>query len=178
MGACLHSSSGSGQRVIDGNRDTRALHRQMTGWPLRLALACLCGLGPVRAHAAEPAADSTKHVHYLRFNTGTDPGQRYPAVYCWVAPLGEQELGCWTPNDGYTILLPGLPISNGPTRPFRAPGHANYHRVLRNSHYLPQGVVEKYGVFTCVSRSSGLTCRNESGRGWLLPRYTGLPRIF
>jgi hypothetical protein len=159
------------------------MHSQTSWRILRVALAtliCLCGLWMISADAARPAVESGKDVHYLRFSTGTDPGHKYPAVYCLIAPLGEQELTCWTPNDGYTIILPGLPIGSKPgtTRPFRAPGHANYHRVLRGSHFLRTGVIEHYGVFTCVSRSSGLTCRNEDGHGWLLPRYVGLPRMF
>jgi hypothetical protein len=133
-----------------------------------------------------PRAQASRIVHYLHFQTGTDRSQRYPAVVCEVRPLGEEQLYCWTPNDGYTITMLGYPIGNGEgaarntDRPRRFPSdeHKNRGRLLPGSHYLPYGIVERVEPLTCVSRTSGLDCRNAGGHGWHLPRYHGLPRIF
>jgi hypothetical protein len=144
-------------------------------------------LGPAAqaVSATRLSAEASRTVRYLQFQTGTDSGQRYPAIICTIAPLGEQELYCWTPNDGYTISMLGYPIGSGQVLPNsarprrrRSDELRNRHRLLRHAHYLPSGFVERYGSFTCVSRASGLNCRNEEGHGWSLPRYVGLPRTF
>jgi hypothetical protein len=140
--------------------------------------------GAARKAASRGAESST--AKYLRFQTGTDPGQRYPAVVCEVRPLGEEQLYCWTPNDGYTIAMLGYPIGNGEgathktdrPRRFRSDERSNKGRLLHGAHLLRYGVVEREGALTCVSRVSGLSCRNAGGHGWKLPRYVGLPRIF
>jgi hypothetical protein len=137
----------------------------------------------VRSQVAEGRA--ARAVRYLRFQTGTDHGQHYPAVICTIASLGEQQLYCWTPNDGYTITMLGYPIGSGQVlpnsdRPRRvgADERRNRHRVLRGAAFLQRGAVERVGGFTCISRPSGLTCRNAGGHGWRLPRYVGLPQTF
>jgi hypothetical protein len=140
---------------------------------------------PVRAKAT-PRAEASRIVHYLRFQTRTDRGQRYPAVVCEVRPRGEEQLYCWTPNDGYTIAMLGYPIGNGEgaarntdrPRRFRSDEQKNRGRRLPGAHYLPYGVVEREQALTCVSRPAGLDCRNAGGHGWHLPRYLGLPRVF
>ncbi len=33
---------------------------------------------------------------------------------------------------------------------------------------LAYGKTWKYGGFTCISRSNGLTCRNQAGHGWFI----------
>jgi hypothetical protein len=115
---------------------------------------------------------------------GRDRGQRFVAVICEIAPLGGQSLYCWTPNDGYTITMLGYPLGSGQVLPdsdrprrLRSNERGNRHHEI-GAAYLPRGVVERYGSFMCVSRASGLTCRNQKGHGWSLPRYRGLPFIF
>lgn len=145
------------------------------------SLVCLCASSVDTAGAFGPSAGAARSVHYLRFQTGTARGQKFPAAYCRIATLGEQQLECWTPNDGYTIRLDGLPLGGRrDARPFHASGdsRSHYRLTLRGSRYLPRGVVERYGSFTCVSRASDLTCRNEGGHGYTLPRYVGVPRTF
>jgi hypothetical protein len=152
-----------------------------------LAISALWGVAlPVQTEAIPRAEASSLIVHYLRFQTGTSRGQRDPAVVCEIKPLGEAQLYCWTPNDGYTITMLGYPIGNGEgaakntdrPRRFRSDERKNKGRLLRGAHYLPYGLVDREGPLTCVSRASGLDCRNAGGHGWHLPRYSGLPRIF
>jgi len=94
------------------------------------------------------------------------------AVYCnWD---GSNYLGCWTPNDGFSIWM----NSYGRV-------HKSYQRANRNflpdsiEHYLAFGRNwrDGRGRFYCRSRKSGLTCTNARGHGWWLGRYVGY-RVF
>lgn len=82
--------------------------RRSCGVRCCVALGCLIVLVGAVGPALGQVPQRAPEVHYLVFNTGTDPGQTYPAVICTIAPLGEAGLTCWTPNDGYTINLLGL----------------------------------------------------------------------
>lgn len=152
-----------------------------TRWPLASLMAAVC----ISAAFGGPAADAVagnnhleRVVHLLRFQTGRDPGARYPAAICLIAPLGEQQLECWSPNDGYTIRLDGY--GQFAQRPFHARDdkRSHFHRVLKDAPYLPVNIIERYGSCRCVSRASDLTCMNAGGHGWSLPRYFGLPRTW
>jgi hypothetical protein len=169
-------------KPCDRTGDVTVARRALTA----LAIAA-CGASVLAVPArAGPRARASRTVHYLRFQTGTDRGQRYPAAVCEVRPLGEEQLYCWTPNDGYTITMLGFPIGNGEgavrntdrPRRFRSDEQMNRGRLLSGARYLPDRAVEREGVLTCVSRRSGLHCRNAGGHGWDLPRYHGLPCVF
>src|SRR4051812_24435997 len=73
------------------------------------ALIAMLEIGPTPLRAA-PTRDADHVAHFIRFQTGTDPGRTFPAAECRIAPLGEQQLECWSPNDGYTIRLNGYGI--------------------------------------------------------------------
>jgi hypothetical protein len=166
--------------VIAAN--SRRTLTQRTGTDMKLGV--IVTATAVSLALAGTASAST--VRYLPFQTRTDRGQRYPAAVCEVRPLGEGQLYCWTPNDGYTITMLGFPIGNGEgvarntdrPRRFRSDERMNRGRLLSGARYLAEGAVEREGALTCVSRRSGLDCRNAAGHGWDLPRYLGLPRIF
>ncbi|MFN2469607.1 MAG: hypothetical protein ABR583_01165 [Gaiellaceae bacterium] len=110
------------------------------------------------------------------------------AVMCWE-DYHEVELQCYTPNDGFTIFM-------YPTG--RVPRDGDEHRFsgapVRNPTYdlyKPRDFNRKSGGllqfgnrwktlqrwYTCLSRRTGLTCRNRSGHGWWIGRYKGY-RIF
>jgi len=89
------------------------------------------------------------------------------AAYCGVsegeAPL---RLVCWRPSDGLTLDMGRF-------------GRAQKRVDIANrGFYQPQpGRVLRYGEtwaqprhWSCVSRSTGLTCTNRSGHGWSLGR--------
>jgi len=112
-------------------------------------------------------------VGAARFSTPRSPGQTYRAAYCRIDESGPQ-LRCWTPNDGYTLAMPGA-----------GPGARDRSAQAQNKGLAPSGYTELgFGEesteagFTCASRSSGLTCTNSAGYGWNLPRYRGLPTFF
>jgi Protein kinase domain len=123
---------------------------------------------PAVPPATQPATPPRRHV--ARFTTGRDAGQATIATACRVA---DAVLTCWTPNDGFTVELPGHgsavrvrsaePLNRG-----RQPDHPA----------LGFGEPWSVGAFRCVSRNSGLTCSNADGHGWTLPRYRGLPAYF
>lgn len=105
----------------------------------------------------------------LEFSTGVDAGESYSAAVCAV---DGDRLTCWTPNDGFTLILGTV----GPGVRDRSQEGAN------------KGLDPGYGTigfgswsrsgFRCESARGGLTCRNSEGRGWTLPRYRGLPAYF
>jgi hypothetical protein len=103
------------------------------------------------------------------FNTGRDAGESTAAAYCRAVP---GELRCWTPNDGFTLVL-----DEAGARRDRAsePGNRGYQPAV------PQLDVadfwSSYG-FSCSPTDRSLTCSNGSGQGFALPRYRGLPSYF
>jgi hypothetical protein len=110
------------------------------------------------------------------FETGRDPGQRFPAAYCQVAAsdTGAALLYCWTPDDGYTLGLG----SRGTPR--RLKGDESFNRGRTPGGYATLGVGHRRSGsgFSCISQHFGLTCRDSEGHGWTLPRYVGLPSYF
>jgi hypothetical protein len=105
-----------------------------------------------------------------RFTTGQDAGQSTVATACDMAGT---VLACWTPNDGFTVVLPrhGAAVRVRTEEAFNRGRQPGYPAI---------GFGERWrsGGFACVSRKSGLTCTNDDGRGWTLPRYRGLPAYF
>jgi hypothetical protein len=83
------------------------------------------------------------------------------------------QLKCWTPNDGFSLLLPTV----GTGTRLRDEEIRNRDRQPA---YPPIGFGQRWSAagFTCVSRPGGLTCSNRDGHGWTLPRYRGLPAYF
>jgi hypothetical protein len=91
------------------------------------------------------------------------------AAYCGVSE-GEPPISliCWTPNDGFTVSM--LRVGRASKEYYRP--NKGYHdvvgRILRFGQWW--GV---RGYWSCVSRSTGLTCKNRAGHGWWLGRYKG-----
>lgn len=107
-------------------------------------------------------------------------------------------LECWTPNDGFTVVM------RPRTRPTMSYERTNKWRFARSIRRLTfrqdwwgseMGLsVDDFGNpftqfregtgtprgsahYRCRSRSNGLTCRNRAGHGWWLGRFRGY-RIF
>lgn len=95
-------------------------------------------------------------------------------------------LMCWTPNDGFTVEM----SYNGRVR------RTSLARLGVTSAYVSDWA-RRFGLlrfgsdwtccfdrrgfgtlyYTCSSRTSGLTCKNQAGHGWWLGRFRGY-RIF
>jgi hypothetical protein len=103
------------------------------------------------------------------FDTGRDAHQSIAAAYCAVET---GTLRCWTPNDGFTIVLD----ATGARRD-RAAEAANRGREPA-AKTLPFGDAWASGGFSCETSSAALTCRNAADHGFSLPRYRGLPTYF
>ena len=100
------------------------------------------------------------------------------AAYCDYVPQGEiieggvanprPFLDCWTPNDGFFVTMFG-----------RGKVHKGYSPDQLKDRYpaarrvLKFGKTWRRGGFHCISRSSGLTCRNTQEHGWRLGRFVG-----
>jgi hypothetical protein len=96
------------------------------------------------------------------------------AAYCGVsegeAPL---HLICWRPRDGLTLAMRR---SGGATKQIHAPNRGYYDPAP--GQLLRFGQSWKVsGYWKCVSRSTGLTCRNRAGHGWWVGRTRG-SRLF
>jgi Family of unknown function (DUF6636) len=96
------------------------------------------------------------------------------AAYCGVSE-GEPpfHLICWRPRDGLTLVVRRLGRA---TKEIHPPNRGYYDpapgRLLRF------GQSWKVGAYwRCVSRSTGLTCRNRAGHGWWVGRSRG-SRLF
>jgi hypothetical protein len=157
----------------------------------RLALSLLLVVATLALSDAAVAESRDPTPYAALFRT---PGN---AAFCFLYPGGmepmNRALGCWTPNDGFTVsvaydeALPPLyrkqyvrssrgrvPARGYPTlhfdQTFRVrcyPVGSSYRRCLHGGHV----------TFKCTSRRSGLTCTNRDGRGFWLGRYVGY-RIF
>jgi hypothetical protein len=87
-------------------------------------------------------------------------------------PNPRTDFYCWTPNDGFYVDM-------------HATGHVfghDYEEQLqgaypRTNHVLGFGQRWARPEFRCVSRRSGLTCRNDAKHGWWLGRFRGY-RVF
>ena len=123
------------------------------------------------------------------------PGQ---AAYCYLSE-GNLEpsnpvLGCWTPNDGFTVgvahdetLPSGRRKAYVPANKKRTPsgyrllrfGQTFRWRCTKVTTGLAENCSTKEGrtVFRCVSRRTGLTCTNRQGHGFWIGRYVGY-RVF
>lgn len=130
---------------------------------------------PSPSPGGEGSGAGPSPVGATRFSTPRDPGQTYPAAYCRInsGEAGES-LYCWTPNDGYTLVMP----TNGPGARARTEEAQNKGLAPPGHVELGFGETSSAAGFTCTSRSSGLECTNTAGYGWVLPRYKGLPRFF
>lgn len=86
-------------------------------------------------------------------------------------PAPRSSLQCWTPNDGFTTWM------SRRSRPRKL-----YAEQLRRA-YAPNTPVLEFGRawrvvgYRCVSRRTGVTCRNDARHGWWLGRYSGY-RLF
>jgi len=85
------------------------------------------------------------------------------AAYCGI---GEAGFYCWTPNDGFVVLM------DGPGRPVYSYG-ADYRDRRPHAHTLRFGQRWHDGYVRCTSRRNGLTCRNRDHHGLWLGRYVG-----
>jgi hypothetical protein len=103
------------------------------------------------------------------FNTGRSSGERYSAAQCRV---DEGILVCWTPNDGYTLAL-----DDAGARRLRSAEPSNRGRDPESTEVILGERWERPG-FSCRSTQQALTCENQQGRGFRLPRYRGLPTFF
>ncbi|HEX8121743.1 MAG TPA: hypothetical protein VF549_10820 [Solirubrobacteraceae bacterium] len=119
---------------------------------------------------APPRTRATRVQRWRLFQTGADPGESLPAAICRAQP---SRLYCWTPNDGYTIVLPAA------AAPFRVPADesANRGNVPGGARLLPAGGRMSAGAFSCTN-AGPLECESRSGHGWVLPRYRGLPELY
>jgi hypothetical protein len=124
--------------------------------------------------------------------SGTIGGFRTPgrAAYCefqrvYVDYYVDPWLYCWTPNDGFTLMLG---VSGRPRKSYEVDNRWYYSTsvgLLRfGSNYwanasYQQGLGPGRGrvLFRCRSRSTGLTCTNRAGHGFWLGRYRGY-RLF
>lgn len=102
---------------------------------------------------------------YAEFRT---PGE---AAYCGRDDGRTAALVCWTPNDGFTVVM-GV---RG--RPRKSYSGANRGYVENGAPLLRFGQVWRGGSFVCRSRSTGLRCVNRRGHGWWIGRYVGY-RLF
>jgi hypothetical protein len=104
------------------------------------------------------------------------------AAYCDYVPVGETIEGgvpnpradfyCWTPNDGFYVdMHPSGRVRKGYGDQTKGAYPRHTDQVL--------GFGERWSQpgFRCLSRRSGLTCRNARGHGWWLGRFRGY-RIF
>ncbi len=115
---------------------------------------------------APPSGSTTASL--ASFQTGADSGAKLPAAACETQA---GQLYCWTPNDGFTIVL-----DETGARRVRADQSSNKARVPSQFKELPIGGKTARSGFVCISAASGLSCRAESGAGFDLPRYRGLPK--
>ena len=94
------------------------------------------------------------------------------AAYCnYGLDLPPLTVGCWTPNDGFTVYM----SMRG--RPYKYYEHWNRGHVDNSAPLLRFGRATRLAGVVCVSRSTGLTCVNQRGHGWWLGRYIGY-RLF
>lgn len=117
----------------------------------------------------KPGTSPPDAVGGSTFNTGRDPGEGTAAAYCRAVP---GELRCWTPNDGFTLVL-----DEGGTRRDRASEAGNRGYEPPTPPLTAGDQWSGYG-FSCAPTGRALTCQNRSGRGFTLPRYRGLPSYF
>jgi len=97
------------------------------------------------------------------------------AAYCDYVPKGEIVEGgianpranmyCWTPNDGFYASMHG----SGKARK----GYGEKGWQPSTKRVLKFGKTWRRGGFHCISRSSGLTCRNTQEHGWWFGRFVG-----
>jgi len=122
------------------------------------------------AEDAEPSR-SPGGRPWRTFDTGTDPGEAVPATVC---SMRADEVYCWTPNDGYTIVLG----RQGEPRRVRADEAGNRGRVLASARRLDEGRTARRAGFSCTAEPGRLVCESPAGHGWVLPRYRGLPDLY
>jgi ABC-type transporter Mla subunit MlaD len=123
-----------------------------------------------RASESRSARPNTNaNIGGSTFNTGRDAGESTAAAYCRAVP---GELRCWTPNDGFTLVL-----DEAGARRDRAsePGNRGYEPATPQLN--ADGSWSSYG-FSCSPTGRALTCSNTSGHAFTLPRYRGLPSYF
>jgi hypothetical protein len=143
----------------------------------------------------QPASGNRPPGFFPRPLFGT-PGK---AAYCFADQTGFEDsrasLFCWTPNDGWGVEIRWNarrahaayhnhpPLTGEDFGDLR--GYAPRARILRfgqrwnyrcpnpgiqtTCHVGGRGVT----AFTCVSRSTGLTCTNRARHGWWIGRYRG-----
>lgn len=82
-------------------------------------------------------------------------------------PTPRDVLDCWTPNDGFQVFM------------FKW-GYARHENLGRLEDYKPRARrILRYGQrwkrpgFVCISRRSGLTCKNRRKHGWWLGVFVG-----
>jgi hypothetical protein len=125
------------------------------------------------------------------------------AAYCYVGQTSQEDasasLLCWTPNDGWSAqiswnerraftsyynrpasIVHGIGDLRGYTPRTRIIGFGQrwVYRCadpwkMSTCHVGGAGVT----AFTCVSRTTGLTCTNGAGHGWWIGRFRGY-RLF
>ncbi|MDA0173968.1 protein kinase [Solirubrobacter taibaiensis] len=126
---------------------------------------------PKRRKPKVAAVPSVPVAKTVAFNTGTDAGKAMPAAHCRIS---KSALYCWTPNDGYTLTLSP---SGAPTRA-RGDEPGNKRRVPDGYDRLGFGSTRAKHGFRCTNREDGLSCQNDAGHGFTLPRYVGLPSTY
>lgn len=114
---------------------------------------------PAVAHAAVDFK-TPQRAAYCDFQAKGSPGEG-------GVPIPANNLLFWTPNDGFYVSM---------DRTGKA-SHAYFEEYFKNA-FPPAGMLRfarrwRRGGFNCVSRSSGLTCVNDSGHDWWLGRFRG-----
>jgi hypothetical protein len=127
-----------------------------TGSSRRLRLAALLAGAAVLTPAAGAPAGVQVTSGFKPRPLFATPGL---AAYCYVDGATQADarprLFCWTPDDGYGIHL----VHRG-GRPYASYSGGRGRLTMR-----------------CISRRTGLTCRNTLGHGFWLGRFRGVRRF-
>lgn len=114
------------------------------------------------AVAADPALFRTpKQAAYCQL---TVPGM----IVEGGVPATYTSLQCWTPNDGFSTAM----SSSGRATHFYGVDQLK-GLLLPSAFLLRFGERWKRAGIRCVSRRTGLTCRNKSTHGWWIGRFVG-----
>ena len=179
-------------RLVVRNSRTVLDPMRSRGAPALATVLVVAGLVGAAASSAEYPGVKPKPL----FGT---PGA---AAYCTVMPSDPEKLlpllFCWTPNDGWSAAITSIGRRAYTRYYTEPPGIVHDIGVLKG--YAPRAPLLKFGqtwryrcwdpldlercgkkkdviAFTCVSRSTGLTCTNWAKHGFWIGRYRGY-RLF
>jgi hypothetical protein len=90
----------------------------------------------------------------------------------------DSTLTCWTPNDGFYVRMTGQSrVKKGYAKNFKGRNDKDWAIGLMSFGEKFRFWSPGFFQYECVSRKTGLTCRNHDGYGWWIGRYKGY-RIF